>query len=82
MTAKSGADRVADHRRARAARGEKEIRVWVPDSPEAVRRVQDLAAHLCAMQETRKIEIELPDDPETIRKVQEFAASLRVKKDP
>lgn len=46
--AKTNAQRVREAEASRRARGEREIRVWVPDTPEAKQQVRDLARRLCA----------------------------------
>jgi len=47
MASKTTAQRVREAEAAHIARGERQIRVWVPDNPEAVARVRALAAELC-----------------------------------
>ena len=46
--AKTTAQRVREAEAAHRARGERQVRVWVPDTPEDVQQVRDLAATLCA----------------------------------
>jgi hypothetical protein len=45
---KPTAQRVREAEASHRARGEREIRLWVPDTPEAVRQIRELAAKLCA----------------------------------
>lgn len=49
---KTNSEKVEASKQKRRARGEKEIRVWVPDperfGPEDEKQVRDLAAKLCA----------------------------------
>jgi hypothetical protein len=49
---KTPAERVRDSEASRRARGEKQLRVWVPNpkiyGPEDEKQVRDLAAKLCA----------------------------------
>lgn len=47
-TPKSTAQRVREAEAFHRARGEKALRVWVPDNPDAIRQVRELAARLCA----------------------------------
>jgi hypothetical protein len=47
MTPKTTAQRVREAEAAHRARGEKEIRVWVPDAAEAIEKVRELARKLC-----------------------------------
>jgi hypothetical protein len=46
--AKSTAQRVREAEASHRERGEKNIRVWVPDTPDAIRQVRELASKLCA----------------------------------
>ena len=46
--AKSTAQRVREAEASHRARGEREIRLWVPANPEAIAQVRELAAKLCA----------------------------------
>lgn len=45
---KSKAQRVREAEAAHRARGERQIRVWVPDIPEAIDQVRRQAAQLCS----------------------------------
>lgn len=44
---KNKAQRVREAEAAHEARGEKQIRVWVPDNPDDIAKVRQLAAELC-----------------------------------
>lgn len=44
---KSTAQRVREAGEMHKAKGERQIKVWVPDKPEAVEQVRTLAAKLC-----------------------------------
>lgn len=48
MSAKTTAQRVREAEASHLARGEKQIRVWVPDRPDDLKQVRDLAKKLCA----------------------------------
>lgn len=45
---KNRAQRVREAEAAHEARGEKQIRVWVPDNPDDIAKVRQLALELCA----------------------------------
>ena len=45
---KSTAQRVREAEASHLARGEREIRLWVPDNPEDIEAVRSLARELCA----------------------------------
>lgn len=45
---KPPAQRVREVEASRRARGEREIRVWVPDNPKDIETVRSLAKELCA----------------------------------
>lgn len=47
LMAKSTAQRVREAEASHRARGEREIRVWVPDSPAKIKQIRDLANRLC-----------------------------------
>ncbi len=49
--AKPLSQRVRDVEARRRSQGQREIRVWVPDDPDAIARVRDLAIHLCKKEE-------------------------------
>lgn len=46
IMAKSAAQRVREAEASHRARGEREIRLWVPDTLEAIRQIRNLAAKL------------------------------------
>ncbi len=47
VIAKTTAQRVREAEAAHQKRGERQIRVWVPDQAEAIEQVRSLAAALC-----------------------------------
>ena len=57
---KGRAQRVREAEAAHRARGEREIRCWVPNTPEAVAQVRQLAARLCAEAQAKRA---AEDDP-------------------
>jgi len=45
---KSTAQRVREAEASHRARGEREIRLWLPNDPDLIREFRELAAKLCA----------------------------------
>ena len=51
---KGKAQRVREAEAAHRAQGEKEIRLWVPNTPDAIAKVRRLAAELCAEAQAKR----------------------------
>jgi hypothetical protein len=51
VTPKPTAQRVREAEASHRARGEREIRLWVPDDPDAIQQVRDLAHALRAQRD-------------------------------
>lgn len=64
---KSTAQRVREAEASHLARGEKNIRVWVPDTPAAIQQVRDLAAKLRA-EHTKDATHHANEHPQALRR--------------
>jgi hypothetical protein len=59
--AKSNVERVRKAEAKRRARGEREYRLWAPDTPESRARLRELALTLC---EEHRLTHSTPDEPD------------------